>query len=73
MTTDPRGIITDVKNKRSVWPVPPVTELIGATFKGTFHACKRAERGGDLILMRRTSDTHTQYHASTAFIRDRDD
>ena len=84
MTTDPRGIITDVNKQMEALTGCTRDELIGAPFKNYFTDCDRAEAGINRVLnegkvtnyeltARARDDTLTvvSYNATTFHDRDR--
>src|SRR6188508_1396997 len=84
ITTDPRGIITDVNKQMEALTGCTRDELIGAPFKGYFTDPERAEAGIKLVLAEgkvtnyeltaRTRDgreTVVSYNATTFYDRDR--
>src|ERR1700716_482214 len=84
MTTDPRGIITDVNKQTEALTGCTRDELIGAPFKNYFTDPERAEMGIKLVLSEkkvtdyeltaRTRDgkkTEVSYNATTFYDRDR--
>src|SRR5688572_482778 len=84
ITTDPRGIITDVNKQMEALTGCTRDELIGAPFKGYFTDPERAEAGIKLVLSEgkvtnyeltaRTRDgreTVVSYNATTFYDRDR--
>jgi PAS domain S-box-containing protein len=84
ITTDPRGIITDVNKQMEALTGCTRDELIGAPFKGYFTDSERAEAGIKLVLSegkvtdyeltaraRDGKETVVSYNASTFHDRDR--
>jgi len=84
MTTDPRGIITDVNKQMEALTGSTRDELIGAPFKDYFTDPERAEAGIKLVLSvgkltdyeltaraRNGQETVVSYNASTFHDRDR--
>jgi PAS domain S-box-containing protein len=84
ITTDPRGIITDVNKQMEALTGCSRDELIGAPFKGYFTDSERAETGIKLVLAegkvtdyeltaraRDGKETVVSYNASTFHDRDR--
>jgi PAS domain S-box-containing protein len=84
ITTDPRGIITDVNKQMEALTGCSRDELIGAPFKGYFTDSERAEAGIKLVLAegkvtdyeltaraRDGKETVVSYNASTFHDRDR--
>jgi PAS domain S-box-containing protein len=84
MTTDPRGIITDVNKQMMALTGCTRDELIGAPFKGYFTDAARAEAGINRVLSEGTvtnyeltarardgKETVVSYNASTFHDRDR--
>ena len=84
ITTDPRGIITDVNKQMEALTGCTRDELIGAPFKGYFTDSERAEAGIKLVLgegkvtdyeltarARDGKETVVSYNASTFHDRDR--
>jgi PAS domain S-box-containing protein len=84
MTTDPRGIITDVNKQMEALTGCTRDELIGAPFKSYFTDPERAEAGIKLVLSKKkvtdyeltacSSDgkrTMVSYNATTFYDRDR--
>jgi PAS domain S-box-containing protein len=84
MTTDPRGIITDVNKQMEALTGCTRDELIGAPFKGYFTDPERAEAGIKLVLgegkvtdyeltarARDGKETVVSYNATTFHDRDR--
>src|SRR5580698_5157953 len=84
MTTDPRGIITDVNQQMEALTGCTRDELIGAPFKGYFTDPERAEAGIKLVLgegkvtdyeltarARDGKETVVSYNATTFHDRDR--
>ncbi len=83
MTTDPRGIITDVNKQMEVLTGCTRDELIGAPFKKYFTDPERAETAITLVLTRKTvtnyeltarardgRETVVSYNATTFYDRD---
>jgi PAS domain S-box-containing protein len=84
MTTDPRGIITDVNTQMEALTDCTRDELIGAPFKNYFTDPERAEAGIKLVLSEKRvtdyeltvrardgKDTVVSYNATTFYDRDR--
>jgi PAS domain S-box-containing protein len=84
MTTDPRGIITDVNKQMEALTGCTRDELIGAPFKGYFTDPERAESGIKLVLIKKKvtdyeltarardgKQTVVSYNAATFYDRDR--
>ncbi len=84
MTTDPRGIITDVNKQMEALTGCTRDELIGAPFKNYFTDAERAEAGIKLVLnekkltdyeltvrARDGKETVVSYNATTFYDRDR--
>jgi PAS domain S-box-containing protein len=84
MTTDPRGIITDVNKQMEALTGCTRDELIGAPFKNYFTNPERAEAGINLVLnekkltdyeltvrSRDGAETVVSYNATTFYDRDR--
>ena len=84
MTTDPRGIITDVNKHMEALTGCTRDELIGAPFKNYFTDAKRAEAGIKLVLSEKKltdyeltvrardgKTTVVSYNATTFYDRDR--
>jgi len=84
MTTDPKGIITDVNKQMESLTGHTRDELIGAPFKNYFTDPQRAEAGINLVLANKKvinyelivrsvdgNETMVSYNASTFYNRDR--
>ncbi len=84
MTTDPRGIITDVNKQMEALTDCTRDELIGAPFKNNFTEPERAEAGIKLVLSEKKvtdyeltarardgKETVVSYNATTFYDRDR--
>ena len=84
MTTDPRGIITDVNKQMEALTGCTRDELIGAPFKNYFTDPERAEAGINLVLSEKKvtdyeltacardgKETEVSYNATTFYDRDR--
>ncbi|HSI08543.1 MAG TPA: ATP-binding protein, partial [Rariglobus sp.] len=84
MTTDPRGIITDVNKQMEALTGCTRDELIGAPFKNYFTDPERAEAGINLVLSEKKvtdyeltarardgKETVVSYNATTFYDRDR--
>ncbi len=84
MTTDPRGIITDVNKQMEALTACTRDELIGAPFKNYFTDPERAETGIQLVLKekkvtdyeltahaRNGKETVVSFNATTFYDRDR--
>ena len=84
MTTDPRGIITDVNKQMEALTGCTRDELIGAPFKNYFTDPQRAEAGINLVLSEKKvtdyeltarardgKETVVSYNATTFYDRDR--
>ena len=84
MTTDPRGIITDVNKQMEALTGCTRDELIGAPFKNYFTDAERAEAGIKLVLSEKKltdyeltvrardgKETVVSYNATTFYDRDR--
>jgi PAS domain S-box-containing protein len=84
MTTDPRGIVTDVNKQMEALTGCTRDELIGAPFKNYFTDPDRAQAGIDLVLTEKKltnyeltacdrggAKTDVSYNASTFYDRDR--
>ncbi len=84
MTTDPKGIITDVNKQMEALTDCTRDELIGAPFKNYFTDPQRAQAGIDLVLSQKKvtnyelvvssrsgAQTVVSYNASTFYDRDR--
>jgi len=84
MTTDPKGIITDVNKQMEALTGCTRDELIGAPFKNYFTDPQRAEAGINLVLANKKvidyelivrsrdgNETMVSYNASTFYNRDR--
>jgi len=84
MTTDPKGIITDVNKQMEALTGCTRDELIGAPFKNYFTDPQRAEAGINLVLENKKvidyelivrsvdgNETMVSYNASTFYNRDR--
>ena len=84
MTTDPRGIITDVNKQMEALTGCTRDELIGAPFKSYFTDPQRAEAGINLVLSEKKvtdyeltarardgKETVVSYNATTFYDRDR--
>ncbi len=84
MTTDPRGIITDVNKQMEALTSCTRDELIGAPFKNYFTDAERAEAGIKLVLSEKKltnyeltvrardgQETVVSYNATTFYDRDR--
>ena len=84
MTTDPKGIITDVNKQMEALTDCTRDELIGAPFKNYFTDPERAQAGIDLVLAQKkisnyelVASSHSgvqtvvSYNASTFYDRDR--
>lgn len=84
MTTDPRGIITDVNKQMEALTSCTRDELIGAPFKNYFTDAERAEAGIKLVLSEKKltnyeltvrardgQETVVSYNATTIYDRDR--
>ncbi len=84
MTTDPRGVITDVNNQMEALTGCTRDELIGAPFKNYFTDSARAEAGIKRVLSERKvtdyeltarardgKETLVSYNATTFYDRDR--